>query len=295
MLEEKETGWPELLQKQGLTFKAGGTVLEGQTYEFMTGHDTRVSMGDDLKEWLPWVRYGARGGVEGNGGTNDKSMWEGQIRGRAAPFLLTNPDFSKTEMVNAYVHTVVAPAIDYWKRTIQVKKGTQVERMKRVCIFNPLHVLTNKIWVSDIEGLKIFKLSQHPRMMVQIEVMKNEVITYQTPADSIKPLVERKDDKGQDAFDISDWWKESSIQLSIRSRLTLTTYSYQYSLSLTIEHSSSRVSRAEGEREEWVRGFSRLLASAIIHCHVHAGPLVVRGICQTKNHVLLWIIAFFSQ
>jgi hypothetical protein len=63
--------------------------------------------------------------VEGNGGTNDKSMWEGQIRVRSAPFLLTNPDFSK--------------------HTIEDKKGSQVERMKRVRIFNPLHVLTNKI------------------------------------------------------------------------------------------------------------------------------------------------------
>jgi hypothetical protein len=50
MLEEKETGWPELFQNQGLTFKSGGTALEGKAYEFMTGHDTRVSMGDDLKE-----------------------------------------------------------------------------------------------------------------------------------------------------------------------------------------------------------------------------------------------------
>ena len=72
-------------------------------------------------------------------------MWEGQIRVRAAPFLLTNPDFSKTEMVKAYAHTVVAPVIDYWKRTIEVKKGAQVERMKRVRIFNPMYVLTNKI------------------------------------------------------------------------------------------------------------------------------------------------------
>jgi len=44
--------------------------------------------------------------------------------------------------------------------------------MKRVRIFNPLHVLANKISVSDIEGLKILKLSQHPQIMVQIEVMK---------------------------------------------------------------------------------------------------------------------------
>jgi hypothetical protein len=53
MQEEKETGCPELLQKEGLTFKSGETRLEGQTYEFMTGHDTIVSMGDDLKEYVP--------------------------------------------------------------------------------------------------------------------------------------------------------------------------------------------------------------------------------------------------
>jgi hypothetical protein len=50
ILEEKETGYPELLQKQGLIFKVRDTPLEGQTYEFMTGHDTIVSMGDELKE-----------------------------------------------------------------------------------------------------------------------------------------------------------------------------------------------------------------------------------------------------
>jgi hypothetical protein len=73
-------------------------------------------------------------------------MWECQIRVRAAPFLLTNPDFSKTEVVKAYAHTVVVPAIDYWKRTIEVtEKGAQAERMKRVRIFNPMNVLTNKI------------------------------------------------------------------------------------------------------------------------------------------------------
>ncbi len=67
--------------------------------------------------------------------------------------------------------------------------------------------------MSDIEGLKIFKLSQHPQIMVQIQVMKTEVITYQTLADSIKPLVERKDDKGQDTFEISDWWKANCAML----------------------------------------------------------------------------------
>ena len=58
-----------------------------------------------------------------------------------APFLLVNPDFSKTEVVKSYAHTIVAPAIDYWKQTIEGKKGDKLERMKAVRIFNPLHVL----------------------------------------------------------------------------------------------------------------------------------------------------------
>ncbi len=64
--------------------------------------------------------------------------------------------------------------------------------MKRVRIFNPLHVLTNKISVSDVEGLKILKLSQHPQ---------------------IKQHVERKDVKGNDTFAISDWWKANCAMM----------------------------------------------------------------------------------
>ena len=51
--------------------------------------------------------------------------------------------------------------------------------MKRVRFFNPLHVLGNKISVSDIERLKILKFSQHPQVIPQIEVIKPEVITYE--------------------------------------------------------------------------------------------------------------------
>ncbi len=50
------------------------------------------------------------------------------------PFLLTEPDFSKTEVVKAYVHTIVTTA----------------------------HVLGNKISESYIDGLKIFKFYEHP-------------------------------------------------------------------------------------------------------------------------------------
>jgi hypothetical protein len=52
--------------------------------------------------------------------------------------------------------------------------------MKRVRIFNPAACLGNKISVSGIEGMKILKLSKHPKILLQIEVMETEVITYQT-------------------------------------------------------------------------------------------------------------------
>jgi hypothetical protein len=45
----------------------------------------------------------------------------------SAPFLLVNVDFSKTEVVKAYAHTIVDPVMDYWKQTIEGKKGDQLE------------------------------------------------------------------------------------------------------------------------------------------------------------------------
>ena len=81
--------------------------------------------------------------------------------------------------------------------------------MKAVRIFNPLHVLGNGISVSDIDGLKIFKLHEHPAIRPQIEVTKTQVMKYQALAASIKPFEERKDSKGKDTFDLSDWRKST--------------------------------------------------------------------------------------
>ena len=89
-----------------------------------------------------------------------------------APLLFRNPEFSRTEVVKACAHTIVAAAIDYWKHTIELKKEAQVERVKRVRIFNPLHVFGNNIPVCDTEALRILKLPQHPQIILQIEVMK---------------------------------------------------------------------------------------------------------------------------
>ncbi len=90
-----------------------------------------------------------------------------------------------------------------------------------VRIVNPLHVLGNRISVSDIDGLQTFKLcehpeiwletiegkegAQHPEIRPQIEAMKTQVIEYQALAASIKPFEERKDRMWKDTFDLSDW------------------------------------------------------------------------------------------
>ncbi len=72
----------------------------------------------------------------------------------------------------------------------------------------------NKISESDIDGLKIFQFYEHPEIRPQIEVMKTEVMKYQTLAGSIKSFEERKDNKGKDTFDLSDWWKSNCATLS---------------------------------------------------------------------------------
>ncbi len=59
--------------------------------------------------------------------------------------------------------------------------------------------------MSDIDVLKIFKLYEYPEIRAQIEV----IMKYQVLPDSIKSFEERKDSKGKDTSDLSDWWKHS--------------------------------------------------------------------------------------
>ena len=70
----------------GKHLKAAGTALEGQAYEFITGHDTIVSMGEQFKAYMSSLELGMEFGVvvDGNGGINDMSMWERQMSDRVA-------------------------------------------------------------------------------------------------------------------------------------------------------------------------------------------------------------------
>ena len=55
--------------------------------------------------------------------------------------------------------------------------------------------------MSDIKGLKILKLDEHPEIAPHIEVMKTKVMKYQALADSISKFEERVDSQGKDTFD----------------------------------------------------------------------------------------------
>jgi hypothetical protein len=81
-------------------------------------------------------------------------------------------------------------------------KGDEVARFKADRIFNPLHVVVNKISVADIDNLNLFKLSDHPQIGPHIEGMKSEINKYHAIVQSIKSLDERKDAKGQDTFSL---------------------------------------------------------------------------------------------
>jgi acyl carrier protein phosphodiesterase len=69
------------------------------------------------------------------------------------------------------------------------------------------------IAVSLEQLMYLFKFYDHPEIRAEIQVMKTEVMKYQALAGSIKSFEERKDSKGKDTFDLSDWWKSNSVSL----------------------------------------------------------------------------------
>ena len=61
----------------GKHLKAGGTELEGDSFEFITAFDTLSSMGQELKSCMSSRVLGnlLAHVVEENGGKNDLSLW----------------------------------------------------------------------------------------------------------------------------------------------------------------------------------------------------------------------------
>ncbi len=79
-------------------------------------------------------------------------------------------------------------------------------------IFNPLHVVVNKISVDDIDNLKLFKLTEHPQIGPHIQDMKSEINKYHALVQSIKSLDERKDVKGKDTSNLGGVRPERGLQ-----------------------------------------------------------------------------------
>ncbi len=211
-MEEQEDGWLTVLEKNGL----GPVVAIFENYGIDSETDLLVLDPDDFN------KLSSRGLKPLH--VKNLQLWS--VCEREKNMLPNTPTVA--ELLSSEALNVVTPAAhsvdaeesecesgaeNYWKQTIEDKKGDQLERMKAVRIFNPMHVLGNKISESDIDGLKIFKFYDHPEIRAEIEVMKTEVMKYQALVGSIKSFEERKDNKGKDTFVLSDWWKSNCATL----------------------------------------------------------------------------------
>jgi hypothetical protein len=76
----------------------------------------------------------------------------------ASPFLLTDPEFSKIDVVKAYAHTIVAPAIDYWIKTIDIKKGDEVAHFKELAYSIPFMLWSTRFLLLTLT-IRIFSNS----------------------------------------------------------------------------------------------------------------------------------------
>ena len=155
--------------------------------------------------------------------------------------LLAKADFKDIRYLMAVARTVVAPAAKYFEISMEGKRGAQLERMKAVRFFNPLHVLASGVVTeTDIDGLSVLRLHKHPKIAPAIEVspalplpfpsmhiccmphhpppccaqkMKEEIDKYNVAVKAIKPSVERRDAKGNDSFNLGDFWRANEAEL----------------------------------------------------------------------------------
>ena len=127
--------------------------------------------------------------------------------------LLSSTDFTRLDVLIARAEAVVSPAVEYFRNSMEGKRGDQLARMKACRFFNPLFAMGAKVTETDIDGLSCFTFSEHPRLKPDIAKMKTELVSYNALVLAIKPLPERKDKKGNDTFNIGDWWRANENQI----------------------------------------------------------------------------------
>ena len=81
-------------------------------------------------------------------------------------------------------------------------------RGNHALVFNPLHVQSSgAVTEADIDALELFRFSTHPKISLMIQEMKTEITKYNAIINSIKPLPQRRDAKGNDTFTLLSFWR----------------------------------------------------------------------------------------
>ena len=102
---------------------------------------------------------------------HDDPIVQGEPLPVAAPFVLAAPDFTNVEHLKVLVERMVRPAAEYFKKSMEGKRGTQLQRMKAVRFFNPMHVHANgPVTVADIDGLSVLRFSREPDIQKAISL-----------------------------------------------------------------------------------------------------------------------------
>ena len=117
---------------------------------------------------------------------HDDPIVQGEPLPVAAPFVLAAPDFTNVEHLKVLVERMVRPAAEYFKTSMEGKRGTQLQRMKAVRFFNPMHVHANgPVTVADIDGLSLLRLSREADIQKAIQVHARTIV-YNSPCTEVE-------------------------------------------------------------------------------------------------------------
>ena len=122
--------------------------------------------------------------------------------------LLSSSDLSSFDVLLSRAKAVVSPAAGYFEKSMEGKRGAQLARMKAARMFNPLHVQSSgAVTKADIDALQLFRFSTHPKIFPKIQEMETELTKYNSLINSMKPLPQRLDAKGNDTFTLLNFWR----------------------------------------------------------------------------------------
>ena len=91
------------------------------------------------------------------------------------PFLLSISNLKDTDVLTARANAMVAPAAAYFKSTIMEKRKGQLDRMRAAQMFDPLFTKGTPATHASLVELKLFRMSEHPRLRKHLELAASEM------------------------------------------------------------------------------------------------------------------------